>query len=133
MSIAVEDWDDLSAARRRRDERTAAEEPATTAGQDAPAASVRALIATAAAREDESLDDERENLRPLLSVAGANIVVWVLAHVTGIVELLGVSFFASIGLLLAAYILREWHRDRGALVCLIGALPLPLTIFGLLT
>lgn len=133
MSIAVEDWDDLSAARLRRDERAAAEEAATTAAEDAPAASVHALIATVAAREDESVDDDGENLRPLVSVAGANIVIWLLAHVTGIIELLGVSFFASIGLLLAAYILREWHRDRGALVCLIGALPLPLTIFGLLT
>ena len=133
MSIAVEDWDDLSAARRRRDERTAADETATPAEGDAPAATVHALIATVAAREDESLDDDRENLRPFFSVTGANIVIWALAHLTGIVELLGVSFFASIGLLLASYILREWHRDRAALVCLIGGLPLPLTIIGLLT
>ena len=49
------------------------------------------------------------------------------------VELIGVSFFASVGLLLAAYVLREWHRDRAALVCLAGALPLPVTIFSLLT
>jgi hypothetical protein len=133
MSIAVEDWDDLSAARRRRDERTAADEAAAPTEDNAPAATVHALIATVAAREDESLDDDRENLRPFLSVAGANILVWALAHLSGIVELLGVSFFASIGLLLGSYILREWHRDRAALVCLIGGLPLPLTIIGLLT
>ncbi len=102
------------------------------ADEDAPAAQVRAIVATEAFHDD-SLDGERENLRPLLSVAGGNIAIWVLAHLTGIVELIGVSFFASIGLLLGAYILREWHRDRSALVCLIGGLPLPLTIFGLLT
>ena len=46
---------------------------------------------------------------------------------------IGVSFFAAVGLLLASYVLREWHRDRAALVCLIGGLPLPITIFSLLT
>jgi hypothetical protein len=77
--------------------------------------------------------DDAENLRPMLSVAGGNIAIWALAHLTGVVELIGVSFFASVGLLLASYVLREWHRDRAALVCLIGGLPLPITIFSLLT
>ena len=132
MSIAVEDWDDLSAARRRRDEQAAAEGASPPAHEDAPAAQVRAIVAPEAFHDD-SLDGERENLRPLLAVAGGNIAIWVLAHLSGVVELIGVSFFASIGLLLGAYILREWHRDRSALVCLIGGLPLPLTIIGLLT
>jgi hypothetical protein len=132
MSIAVEDWDDLSAARRRRDEQAEAEGASPPAEGDAPTAQVRAIRAPEAFHDD-SLDGERENLRPLLAVAGGNIAIWVLAHLSGVVELIGVSFFASIGLLLGAYILREWHRDRSALVCLIGALPLPLTIFGLLT
>ena len=132
MSIAVEDWDDLSAARRRRDEQATGAGASTPADEGAPTAQVRAIVAPEAFHDD-SLDGERENLRPLLSVAGGNIAIWVLAHLTGIVELIGVSFFASIGLLLGAYILREWHRDRSALVCLIGGLPLPLTIFGLLT
>ncbi len=132
MSIAVEDWDDLSAARRRRDEQAAAEGASPPADANAPAAQVRAIV-TPEAFHDDSLEGERENLRPLLAVAGANIAIWVLAHLSGVVELIGVSFFASIGLLLGAYILREWHRDRSALVCLIGGLPLPLTIIGLLT
>jgi hypothetical protein len=132
MSIAVEDWDDLSAARRRRDEQAAAEGASPPADADAPAAQVRAIVAPEAFHDD-SLDGERENLRPLLAVAGGNIAIWVLAHLSGVVELIGASFFASIGLLLGAYILREWHRDRSALVCLIGGLPLPLTIIGLLT
>ena len=51
----------------------------------------------------------------------------------GVVELIGnVSFAASVGMLLAAYVLREWQRDRSALICLAGAVPLPVTIFGLL-
>ena len=49
----------------------------------------------------------------------------------GVVELVGVAFFVSIGLLLAAYVLREWQRDRTALICLAGAFPLPLTIISL--
>ena len=36
-------------------------------------------------------------------------------------------------MLLAAYILREWQRDRSALIYLVGALPLPITIIGLFT
>ena len=38
------------------------------------------------------------------------------------------SFAASVGMLLAAYVLREWQRDRSALIYLVGALPLPITI-----
>ena len=34
-------------------------------------------------------------------------------------------------LLIAAYLLREWQRDRTALICLAGALPLPFTIISL--
>ena len=49
----------------------------------------------------------------------------------GVVELVGVAFFVSIGLLLAAYVLREWQRDRTSLICLAGAFPLPLTIISL--
>ena len=44
--------------------------------------------------------DDAENLRPMLSIAGGNIAVWALAHLTGVVELIGVSFLASVGLLL---------------------------------
>jgi hypothetical protein len=127
MSIAVEDWDELSAARRRREEAGAAEQ-----SEDAPASDAKAAVA-ADVEDDDSLENYGENLRPVLSVAGGNIAVWALAHLSGVVELIGVSFFASIGLLLASYVLREWHRDRSALVCLAGALPLPITIFSLLT
>jgi hypothetical protein len=127
QGVAPADWDDLSTARRRRDDKAAAEQP-----EDAPATEVRGVIA-GDVDDDDSLDDYGENLRPVLSIAGGNLAVWALGHLTGMVELIGVSFFASVGLLLAAYILREWHRDRGALVCLVGALPLPITIFSLLT
>jgi hypothetical protein len=127
MSIAVEDWDELSVARRRRDERTATEQ-----ADDAPATEAQAAV-VAEVEDDDSLDTHGENLRPVLSIAGGNIVLWALGHLSGMVELIGVSFFASVGLLLAAYVLREWHRDRAALVCLAGALPLPVTIFSLLT
>jgi hypothetical protein len=142
MSIAVEDWDDLSVARRRRSERAGAEAAAAEAAEDAPAAAAPAPAApsvrqAAVVHLDDGDDDfdygDSENLRPMASVAGGNIAIWALAHLTGVVELIGVSFFVSVGLLLAAYILREWHRDRAALVCLAGALPLPVTIFSLLT
>ena len=49
----------------------------------------------------------------------------------GVVECIGVAFFVSIGLLLAAYLTRETQRDRTALILLAGAIPLPLTIIGL--
>ena len=131
MSIAVEDWDDLRlrAAPRRAGYGRRGIAPGRRARSRGP---VRAIVAPEAFHDD-SLDGEPENLRPLLAVAGGNIATWVLAHLTGIVELIGVSFFASGGLLLGAYILREWHRDRSAHVCLIGGLPPPPTIFGLLT
>jgi hypothetical protein len=125
--VAPADWDDLSAARRRRDEKAAAEQR-----EDAPVTEMHGVIA-GDVDDDDSLDPYGENVRPVLSIAGGNIAVWALGHLSGVVELIGVSFFASVGLLLAAYILREWHRDRSALVCLAGALPLPVTIFGLLT
>ena len=134
MSIAVEDWDDLSAARRRRDEKAAAEAAATEAtAEDGTVMDAYGIVTAEFPADDDSLEHHSENLRPVLSIAGGNIAIWALAHLTGIVELIGVSFFASVGLLLAAYILREWHRDRAALVCLVGALPLPITIFSLLT
>jgi hypothetical protein len=134
MSIAVEDWDDLSAARRRRDEKAAAEAAATAETAEAGTVTDAYGVVTAEfPADDDSLEHHAENLRPVLSIAGGNIAIWALAHLTGVVELIGVSFFASVGLLLGSYVLREWHRDRAALVCLAGALPLPLTIFSLLT
>jgi hypothetical protein len=143
MSIAVEDWDDLSAARRRRGERAAAEAGAAEAGAaeagaaegtaSVPGAAVRQAVVAEIDDDDDYGYGDTENLRPLLSIAGGNIAIWVVAHLSGVVELIGVSFLASVGLLLASYVLREWHRDRSALVCLVGALPLPVTIFTLLT
>jgi hypothetical protein len=134
MSIAVEDWDDLSDARRKRDERAAAEAVAVEPAESVAANGVRRAVVHEAGGDDEELGfSDAENLRPLLWVAGGNIVIWAIAHLSGVVELIGVSFMASVGLLLAAYVLREWHRDRSALICLAGALPLPVTIFSLLT
>jgi hypothetical protein len=153
MSIAAEDWDDLAVVRRRRGQRAAAEAAAPeTAAAEAPAAEAAEGVAAAALRkpvvrkpvvrtavvaeleDDKDFEyDDAENLRPMLSIAGGNIAIFALAHLTGVVELIGVSFLASVGLLLAAYVLREWHRDRAALVCLVGGLPLPITIFSLLT
>jgi hypothetical protein len=153
MSIAAEDWDDLAVVRRRRGQRAAAEAAAPeTAAAEAPAAEAAEGVAATALRkpvvrkpvvrtavvaeleDDKDFEyDDAENLRPMLSIAGGNIAIFALAHLTGVVELIGVSFLASVGLLLAAYVLREWHRDRAALVCLVGGLPLPITIFSLLT
>lgn len=161
MSIAVEDWDELadelSTARRRRGERAAAEVDAAEATSEATESAPRSTPLSTSRTSPPSapqrargtrvrhgviseIDDDddfeyaqAENMRPLLSIAAGNIAIWVLAHLTGVVELIGVSFLASVGLLLASYILREWHRDRSALVCLVGALPLPVTIFSLLT
>jgi hypothetical protein len=131
MSIAVEDWDDLAAARQRRGERGQAAAP--DAASDAAA-----NVAPRDDRDDHRGDEqdydesESENIRIPLCLAAGNIAIWLLAHLSGVVELLGVSFAASVGMLLAAYILREWQRDRSALICLVGALPLPITIFALI-
>jgi hypothetical protein len=153
MSIAAEDWDDLAVVRRRRGQRAAAEAAAPeAAAPEAAAAEASEGVAAAHLRkpvvrkpvvrtavvaeleDDKDFEyDDAENLRPMLSIAGGNIAIFALAHLTGVVELIGVSFLASVGLLLAAYVLREWHRDRAALVCLVGGLPLPITIFSLLT
>jgi hypothetical protein len=148
MSIAAEDWDDLSVVRRRRGQRAAAEAAAPEAAAAEAAEGVAAThlrkpvvrkpvvrkAVVAELEDDKDFEyDDAENLRPMLSIAGGNIAIFALAHLTGVVELIGVSFLASVGLLLAAYVLREWHRDRAALVCLVGGLPLPITIFSLLT
>ncbi|MDX6628842.1 MAG: hypothetical protein QOH00_1088 [Gaiellales bacterium] len=137
MSIAVEDWDDLSDAPRRRREQPAAEAAVAEPVETAPATSAprtrQAVLAEVEEDGDELGYGDGESLRPVLSIAGGNLAIWALAHLTGVVELIGVSFAASVGLLLASYVLREWHRDRSALVCLAGALPLPVTIFSLLT
>jgi hypothetical protein len=150
MSISVEDWDELSEARRRRDERAA---PLYTPPADGDlddeaeaeeqAAAPRALALVADAPPEEAddgvyLDEEAfgqvvEDLRLPAYVAGANVLAWLAGRLTGIVELVGLAFFVSIVLLIAAYVLREWQRDRTSLICLAGALPLPVTIFSYFT
>jgi hypothetical protein len=131
QELVATDWDDLAPARRRRRERPAADQE--DRAEDAPATGTHAVIAAELEDDKDFEYDDAENLRPMLSIAGGNIAIFALAHLTGVVELIGVSFLASVGLLLAAYVLREWHRDRAALVCLVGGLPLPITIFSLLT
>ena len=80
---------------------------------------------------DDHYGDTFENLRLPAGIAGANALFWLVGRVLGVVELVGVAFFVSVGLLLAAYVLREWQRDRTSLICLAGAFPLPLTIISL--
>jgi hypothetical protein len=153
MSISVEDWDDLSEARRRRDERaalfytppTSEDLDGTAAPADAPEALVpRALALVADAPPEEPsdigiyLDEEAfgevvQNLKLPAYIAGANVLAWLAGRLTGVVELVGLAFFVSIVLLIAAWVLREWHRDRTALICLAGALPLPITIISYFT
>jgi hypothetical protein len=130
MSIAVEDWDDLSEARRRRDERVAG---TTAAGDDTGPADVLAGDFAPADSENDAYGAPVQNLKIPAYLAGVNITAWIAGRVFGVVELVGVAFFASVALLLAAYVLREWQRDRTALICLVGALPLPVTIISLFT
>jgi hypothetical protein len=80
---------------------------------------------------DDHYGDTHENLRIPAGIAGANALFWLVGRMFGVVELVGVAFFVAIGLLLAAYVMREWQRDRTALICIAGALPLPLTIISL--
>jgi hypothetical protein len=135
MTIAVEDWDDLAEARRRRGARQAGR-AAEAAGEPAVAAAteVEPEIPTLGyyKHEDDSYGEVLENLRMPAGIAAGNAAFWLVGRVFGVVELVGLAFFVSVGLLFAAYVLREWQRDRTALICLAGALPLPLTIFGLL-
>jgi hypothetical protein len=153
MSISVEDWDDLSEARRRRDERaalvytppgqeTAAEVDETAIDDDADPsetpewtnAPALALVPDAGIYLDEEAFGEiQQNLKLPAYIAGANILAWAAGRLTGVVELVGLAFFVSIVLLIASYLLREWHRDRTALICLAGALPLPVTIISYFT
>jgi hypothetical protein len=133
VSITVDDWDDLSDARRRRDERaallSAPLDDAEPAAADQPP--VLALVPdTSVYLDDEAFGAALQNLKIPAYIAGANVLAWVAGRLTGVVELVGVAFFASIVLLIAAYLLREWQRDRSALICLAGALPLPITIIG---
>jgi hypothetical protein len=150
MSISVEDWDDLGDVPRRRGGRRALvavpppseyrdEGPASVAGEPQAAAAPRlSLVAAAPADAGMYLDEEAfgevvENLKLPAYIAGANILAWVAGRLTGVVEFVGLAFFVSIVLLIASYLLREWHRDRTALICLAGALPLPITIISYLT
>ena len=126
-SIVVEDWDDLAEARRRRDAREAAVAPA----EGLPDEEVIGHLVYMNDTEAEAFDDATQDLRVPVGIAGANLLVWLVGRLFGVVELTGVAFFVSIGLLLAAYVLREWQRDRTALICLAGALPLPVTIVSL--
>jgi hypothetical protein len=130
MSIAVEDWDDLSEARRRRDERLAG---TPVVEQDAGPAEVLTGDFEPADYDSDAYGAPVQNLKIPAYIAGVNITAWIAGRVFGVVELVGVAFFASVALLLAAYVLREWQRDRIALICLVGALPLPVTIFSLFT
>ncbi len=86
-----------------------------------------------AAFADDDYGDTMQNVRLPAGIAGGNLLVWLLGVSAGVVELVGIAFFVSVGLLLAAYMLREWQRDRTALICLAGALPLPITIISFFT
>jgi hypothetical protein len=142
MSISVEDWDDLDEVRRRRDERAALfytppahesddREPATAPAAAAPALSV--VPDTGIYLDEEAFGEVSQNLKLPAYIAGANLLAWAAGRLTGVVELVGLAFFVSIVLLIASYLLREWHRDRTALICLAGALPLPVTIISYFT
>ena len=118
-AASVDDWDELSAG--------------------PPPRRLAALARAAAAptRRGEKAEADfgtapDENLRLPLCLAAGNMLIWLLARLSGVVELIGVSFAASVGMLLAAYVLREWQKDRSALIYLVGALPLPITIFALI-
>ena len=76
---------------------------------------------------DDSYGDTHENLRIPAAIAGANALFWLVGRVFGVVELVGVAFFLSIGLLLTAYVMRECSGKRHgtALICIAGAFPLP--------
>jgi hypothetical protein len=81
--------------------------------------------------DDDDYGEVTENLRVPGGIAAANLLVWFVGLFGHVVECVGVAFFVSIGLLLAAYLTREAQRDRTALILLAGAIPLPLTIIGL--
>jgi hypothetical protein len=81
--------------------------------------------------EDDDYGEVTESLRVPAGFATATWLVWLVGVFGGVVECIGIAFFVSIGLLLAAYLTREAQRDRTALILLAGAIPLPLTIIGL--
>jgi hypothetical protein len=81
--------------------------------------------------EDDDYGEVTESLRVPACIAIVNLLVWCVGLFAGVVECIGVAFFVSIGLLLAAYLTREAQRDRTALILLAGAIPLPITIIGL--
>jgi hypothetical protein len=137
MSISVEDWDDLTEVRRRRDERAALfYTPPGRESDDgeAIAPTVESPPALAAVPDagvyldEEAFGEISQNVKLPAYIAGTNLLAWAAGRLTGVVELVGLAFFVSIVLLIAAYLLREWHRDRTALIVLAGALPLPITI-----
>jgi hypothetical protein len=109
---AVAAWDEISAP------------------QPAPAPAPEPTLGVANFADDH-YGDTLENLRVPAGIAGANALFWLVGRLFGVVELVGVAFFVSVGLLLAAYVFREWQRDRTSLICLAGAFPLPLTIISL--
>jgi hypothetical protein len=122
-----------------REAAAAGSPPAVSAAPERARAATTETVAEAAPtlgyykHEDDSYGDVLETFRVPASIAAGNAVFWLVGRLFGVVELIGVASLVSVGLLLAAYVLREWHRDRTALICLAGALPLPLTIFGLLS
>ena len=111
----VDDWDEIVGAPRAEPAPPAPPEPTLGVADFA----------------DDHYGDTSENLRLPAGIAGANALFWLVGRVLGVVELTGVAFFVSIGLLFAAYVLREWQRNRTSLICLAGAFPLPLTIISL--
>jgi hypothetical protein len=81
--------------------------------------------------DDDDYGEVTENLRVPAGIAAVNLLVWLVGVFGHVVECVGLAFFVSIGLLLAAYLTREAQRDRTALILLAGSIPLPLTIIGL--
>jgi hypothetical protein len=113
---------------RERIRAAAPAEPATVAVEPEPGRTPGVAVFA-----DDHYGDNFQNLRVPAGIAAGNVFVWLVGLLGDVVELVGFTFFVSVGLLLASYVLREWQRDRTALICLAGALPLPITIISFFT
>jgi hypothetical protein len=68
--------------------------------------------------------EQQENFQPAVWICLANLFVFCVGEVFGWVDLLGLTAFASVGLMLATYLCWEFRRPRSAGFCALGTLPL---------
>ena len=78
-------------------------------------------------------EDDRQDLRLPAAVGGVNVVVFALASLLGLIDVVGLTLLVGVCLLPIAYLQWVWGRPRVAGLLAAGTLPFWLLLFAMVT